>query len=238
MTYANFKDQVLALMNRDATPFTSTGAQDLVLAAMNDARRDAQRKYAFNLNRQPVFADLSLIGKSLLTDFTVTPGGAAVVVKQVDAVYEYASTTVGATVAYYRTNKVVLLRHSAFQAELNYSAMTLARTQPPYNTGSLRTPMSFVYLQGTSLYHSTLQTTQNFFCDAIVMLPNHPGDTSQDVFLTYFVDWLKYATVMKLNLLLKDAERFQIDESVMEDMWNSVKQFDAQQAVQGAIDLD
>jgi hypothetical protein len=50
MTLANFKSMVCALVNRTQTELT-VNSQDLVLLAMNDARRAAQRMHDFELNR-------------------------------------------------------------------------------------------------------------------------------------------------------------------------------------------
>lgn len=242
MTYANFRDAVLSYSNRFAATFTTEGSQDVVLAAMNDARKAAQRLYTFNLNRQPTFCSFSLVGKSLLTDFTTVPNGTVIAVKQIDGVYEYYSTLVGSTTAYYRTAKMKMMRHSAFEKELAYSDQTLVNNMrqtyvtPPGQM--LRTPMNFVYLQGVKMYHSQLTTPQSYMCDSVVFLPDHDGGTSQDIFLSYFSDWLKYATIMYLNQFIKDTERIQIDKLFVDGLWESVKQYDSQQAAQGAIDLD
>jgi hypothetical protein len=238
MTYANFKTTVLSYLNRAAATFTS-GSLDYVLAAMNDARRAAQRGYTFNLARRPAFVDVSLVGKSLLTDFKSAPSGSTtVVVKQIDDIYEYSSTTVGSTTAYYRTAMIPYRRISQFQlGELPQStsvdgSIDIADTTTDSISG-------FCYIQGTTLYHSTLATATWVMCDVVEMIADHDGGSSEDIFLTYFVDWLKYATLLNLNQFLKDSERFPIDAQFMQTLWDSVKQYDAQQsAASGAISLD
>jgi hypothetical protein len=237
MTYADFKTTVLSYANRSSAVFTS-GSLDYVLAAMNDARRAAQREYTFTLNRRTAFAQLSLAPCSLLTDFDTTPAsGTLCVVKQVDAIFNYGTANVGATAYYYRTEKVLFQRHSAFDT-LQFAPETLGGT-PTIVSGVLAQSKQFAYIQGTGLVHSTLTTPTWYLCDVVEWLADHAGDTTQDIFLTYFADWLKYATLMNLNQFLKDGERFPIDSAFVGRLWESVKQYDSQMgASTGAIDLN
>lgn len=239
MTYANFKTTVLSYTNRASATFTS-GALDYVLIAMNDARRSAQRQYTFNLARRTAFAQVSLAPTSLLTDFDADPtgAGATVVVKQLDGAYEYASASVSGTTRYYRTNQMILTRHSAFAMEADISPVYFGSTSTQ-QPGQLAAAKQFIYLQGSNVYHSTLTTPTWYLFDVIEWIADHDGGSGEDIFLTYFVDWLKYATIMNMNQYLKDGERFPIDAQFVASLWESVKQFDAQQgAATGSIMLD
>lgn len=238
MTYANFKTTVLSYVNRNSAVFTS-GSLDYVLAAMNDARRAAQRDYTFNLNRTVGFVEVSLVGKSLLTDFDATPNGTAMVVKQVDAVYEYSTATVGGNTAYYRTARLPYYRQSQFERELPLAGGTFGVETSIAPQDILTNQMGFVYVQGTKIYHSRLTTPQWLMCDVVEILPDHDGGSSEDIFLTYFSDWLKYATILNMNQFLKEEYRFQIDMVFYNQLWESVKQFDAHQsAASGALIAD
>jgi hypothetical protein len=238
MTYADFKTTVLSYVNRSSSIFTS-GSLDYVLAAMNDARRAAQRDYTFNLNRTPAFVQLSLNGQSLLTDFDTTPVSTTLIVmKQVDAVYEYDSASVSGTTKYYRTAKIPYFRQSVFELELKTSAAYLSGSTTQV-VGTEAITKQFAYMQGVKMYHSTLTTPTWVMVDGVEWLADHAGGAVEDIFLTYFADWLKYATLMNLNQFLKDGERFSIDATFFNNLWESVKQFDAQQgASTGAISLD
>lgn len=227
MTYANFKTTVLGYVARASGTFTS-GSLDYVLAAMNDARRAAQRQYTFNLNRSTAFAQMSLAPTSMLTDFDVLPtGGTLKVVKQIDAVWEYSSESVSGTTRYYRLNKIPFFRHSVFEQELDWSPSVFGGTTQ--TNGQLRSAKQFVYMQGVNVFHSTLTTPTWFMFDVIEWLADHDGGSGEDIFLTYFVDWLKYATILNMNQYLQASERFPIDAAFMERLWTSVKQFDSQQ---------
>ena len=238
MTYANFKTTVLSYVNRSSAVFTA-GTLDYVLTAMNDARRDAQRRYTFNLLRTQAFGQLSLAPCNLLTDFDTTPvSGTLIVVKQIDGVYTYDSATVGATLRYYRQNKVPFHRQSQFDMELDVDPTAFGGSQNVI-TGQLSTARQFVYQQGNNLFHSTLSTPAWYLCDVVQWLPDHDGGAGEDVFLTYCSDWLKWATLVNMNVYLKDDQQVSISASLLERSWNSVMQFDSQQgASTGAINLD
>ena len=224
MTYANFKDQVVSYMNRAAAAVVTVGAQDLVLAAMNDARRWAQREYAFDGNATQAFVSLSMISKSLLTDFYTTPAlSTAVAVKRVDALYEYASTTVGATTVYYPTLQIELRRRNAIRPYIPADPLATALSAPSLST--------FAYVHGTTIAHTNLTTATVVMADVIKFMADHAGDSTEDIWLTYYTDWLKFATLANLNIWLKDSERTVIDQNLVATLWASVKRHDAQQAV-------
>lgn len=223
MLYSVFKDQVLSYLNRAAAAVVTDAAADLVLVAMNDARRWAQRQYNFSMLEQPVFVNLSMLPKSMLTDFTVTPGGAVIVVKRVDSLWEYGTTTISATTAYYPTKGIPLRRRMSLKQQVPLDPDSTALANPTGN--------DFAYIQGTNIAHTNLTTVTSVMADAVVMLAEHAGDTVQDIFLTYHIDWLRWMTLASLNVWLKDTERTPIDVNLLQNSWDGVKQFDANQAV-------
>lgn len=238
MTYANFKTAVLSYINRSSTVFTVSGT-DYVLTAMNDARRDAQRRYTFNMLRKQAFAQFSLAPCDMLADFDTTPvSTTAQLVKQVEAVFEYGEASVSGTTRYYRTNRVPFHRQSVFETELPVSS-TAFGTALSTSASTLGPLGSFIYQQGTSLYHSLLTTPTWFMCDIVAWLDDHDGGASQDIFLTYHTDWLKWATLVNLNAYLKDTEQIQVSARLLSNSWDSVMQYDSQQgASSGALNLD
>lgn len=223
MTYANFKDVVSGYLNRTAAAVVSAGAQDLILDAMNNARRDAQRRYAFEGNATQAFFSLSMIPKSMLTDFKTTPAlSTTTVVKRIDAIYEYASTAVGATTVYYPVRKIELRRRMAVGTFVPMDPSATALTSPVIS--------EFAYIQGVNVTHTNLTTATTVLADVIEFLPEHVGGAVEDIFLTYYTDWLKFATLANLNIWLKDKERTPIDQVIISNLWESVKSHDAQQA--------
>lgn len=211
-------------MNRAAASVVTVGAQDLVLAAMNDARRVAQREYAFEGNSAQVFVSLSMAPASLLTDFYSTPAlSTAVPVKRLDALYQYGTSAVGATTVYYPTQSISLRRRLDVAPFVPTSPRDTALASPMLS--------SFAYLQGVNVRHTNLTTATTVMADVIAFLADHAGDSVQDIFLTYYTDWLKFSTLANLNVWLKDSERTPIDLNLVAGLWQSVKTHDAQQAV-------
>ena len=232
MTIANFTDLIASYSNRVAALFTTVGAQDVILAAMNDARRQAQRDYRFNMTKRQVFAQLSMKPASLLSDFYTAPtGGTAVVVSRLDEIWEYGTQSVASANQYFPTKQIDLRRSS----ELSTS---VASRPWPWQSNDIAATPDYTYLMGTDVRHSNLTVQTWHMAHAVVMLPDLASGDSPDIFLTYFLDWLKFATLLNLNIWLKDTERFNIDATVMTKLWNSVTQFDAQQSSPGNISLD
>lgn len=232
MTVADFKDNVVSYSNRIAALYTTVGSKDIVIQAMNDVRLAAQRRYKFNLAKQWAFAPLSLKPVSLLSDFKTTPGGSTtVVVNRLDSLWEYGTTSVSSTTVYYPTKELDIRS----MAELGYAVP--ARPWPTQGTDVV-TMSTFAYKHGTNLYHSNLTTPTSFMASVVGLLPDLVVGDTPDFFLTYFSDWLKFATLMSLNIWLKDSERFQFDAQMMTTLWDSVTQFDSQQQQSGPITLD
>lgn len=232
MTYTNFKDLVCSYNNRLAALFATVGAQDVVLAAMNDARRQAQRKYKFNLCKRQAFVNLSILPQTFLSDFKSAPAGSTtVVVSRLDSLWEYGSATVASTTAYYPTRQVDTRR----SPELSYA---VPQRPWPWQGSAVATTNQFAYCIGPNVYHSTLTTQTWHMAYVVEFLPDLTSSATTDVFLDYFTDWLKFATIANLNVWLKDSERFNIDANTMATLWESVVQYDSQQETIGDINLD
>ena len=223
MTYANFKDMVVGYLNRAAAAVVTVGAQDLVLLAMNDARRIAQRSYDFEMLSTTAFVSLSMIPKSMLTDFKTTPAlSTTTIVKRIDALWEYGSTTVGATTVYYPTKSIEFRRKMSLRNHVPSDPNSAALSAP--------TIREFAYVQGVNIAHTSLTTATTVMADVIEFMPEHAGGSVEDIWLVYFTDWLKWATLANLNVWLKDSERTVIDANLINASWAGVKSFDARQA--------
>lgn len=231
MTYTTFKDLVAAELDRTAAALVSTGNVDLILTAMNDVRRVAQRDYTFNLAQRMAFVQLSMAPASLLTSFAADPtgAGATVVVKRVDKVFEYTSATVSGTTRYYPTATYPFYPRREWDRNVPLTGDAITSTvQIPYRT--LGTSPNFAYIQGQNILHSTLTTPTWYMCDVVEFLGDHAGGSVEDVFLTYFADWLKFATIAQLRATyLRDNSQIAVDVGLVQRLWESVKQYDAQQ---------
>ena len=225
MTIANFKTFVEGWLNRSAGSFT-VGGFDFLLQAMNDARRAAQRDHDFELLRtQDCFITTSAAGASWSTGCKTTPGGAtARLMKRIDSVWQYSTTTISAATAYLPTARIPFNT----SGDLKRSLPVVDTQYVVINQPNPFVQQQFAYSVGTNLYITGINTsTSTVMLFGIKWADDLTGsDTTDDPFLTYFTDWYRIATVAALNTYLKDAERFPVDMAMLNRAWESVKQMD------------
>lgn len=214
---------IYGFLNRDAALFTTAqgGSTDQVLAAMNDARRSAQRLHDFELNRiEECYLTTSLGGAAWTTGCKTAPGGAtAVLMKRIDEVWTYTSTLVGATTYYPRAARIPFSYSGEFKRQL-YPVVPFTSNQTTQVTDN------FAYAVGPNLFVTNATAATTYKLVGIKWLDDLTGSEDPDIFLTYFTDWFKYATLASLNKFLKDTEQVQIDEMTMRTLWESVKSMD------------
>lgn len=230
-TLANFKQQVANYMNRTLASLTSVNSQDMLLTAINNARRSAQRDHAFELNRVDAFLTTSMVGANWMTGCKTTPGGAtAVLMRRIDSVWNYTTATIDVTTIYPRTSKIDMGNAADFKRELPmFNGPTDA-----INWQSLQVRRPFGYYSGATLYiNSTVSSP--YLLNGIKWLDDMADGDSPELFLTYFTDWLLWATIIQLNMYLKDSERFPVDNATVARLWESVKMFDGQFANSGDV---
>lgn len=224
MTIANFKVMVEAWLNRSTGSFT-VNSFDCLLAAMNDARRAAQRDHDFELLRtQDCFLTTSAAGADWSTGCKTTPGGAtAVLMKRIDSVWQYSTTTISASTAYLPTARVPFDTSGDLKRNLpvvDTAFLTVNQPNPFIQN-------QFAYAVGTKLYVNGVNTTTaTYKLFGIKWSDDLTGAESPDIFLTYFTDWFRIATIAALNTYLKDSERFMIDVTMLNRSWEAVKQMD------------
>jgi hypothetical protein len=235
MTIANFKTMVAALVNRTAAELI-VNSQDLILLSLNDARRAAQRMHDFELNKtEDAYLSTHFGGANWMTGCKTTPGGVTgLLMKRVDEVWNYTTQTVGASTYYPRTSQIDFGDSARFRRELTMQG-ALDNTQ----NHSANSTSRFAWASGSNLHISTATDATIVKLVGIQFLDDLTDASSADIFLTHFVDWLKWATIGALNIHLKDAERFPIDQALVDSMWQSVKTYDGTIAnMSGAVDLE
>jgi hypothetical protein len=224
MTIADFEATVASYMNRPLASWT-VGGLDMILQAVNDCRRAAQRDYAFELFERMAFVQLSQNPANIMTDFKADPSGAGatVQIRIIRGLWEYVQN--GAI--YTRTRQLDLRSLSTWRQELPFKDTPLT----VYDATQQRQPQNlrqFAYMQGMNVYHSAVLPPQWFLADVVEWQPDLAIDSDPDVFLIYFADWLKWATIAQLNGYLKEDQRVMISAQAMSAAWENVKQFDAQ----------
>lgn len=231
MTISNFKARIYGFINRTSTLFTTTESAsiDQVTYAMNDAIMAAQREYTFELNRRDVFLSTSEVGANWMTGCKTTPGGAtAVLMKRVDSVWNFSTNTVTAGTVYARTSRIGYTSAGDFKRELPTDGGSLTLEQSSLSIARRK----FAYTDGPVLKVVTVGTATNVLLNGIKYID---AVTDDDVFLTYFPDWLFWATLIQLNQFLKDEQRVPVDSAFVGKLWQSVKEMDGQIANAGDI---
>lgn len=229
MTIANFKARIYGFINRSSTLFTTTESAsiDQVTYAMNDAIVAAQREYAFELNRTDAFLTTSEIGANWMTGCKTAPDGmTAVLMKRIDSVYNFSTSTISAGTLYARSSRIDLDTIGAFKRELAVDSgvgLLNANTQQVCRR-------KFAYVNGVLMHVVSLETSTPVLVNGIKFIDTV---TDNDIFLTYFSDWFFWATLIQLNQFLKDDQRISIDLAFVGKLWQAVKEMDGQIANAG-----
>lgn len=236
-TIAHFKQTVANMMNRSLASLNSVNSEDMLLMAMNDARMAAQRSHEFELLRtEDAYLSTHLGGANWMTGCKTVPSGStALLMKRIDSVWNYSAYVVGASTYYARTTRVPFDYSGRFNRELSI----VDRQFNPNQSSSVTAMDQFAYATGDQLFVTTISTATPYKLVGIKFLDDLTGAESPDVFLTYFTDWFRYATIAALNVYLKDSERFPIDTTVLANLWQSVKTLDGTIANMGeSVNLD
>jgi hypothetical protein len=234
MTIANFKARIYGFINRASTVFTTsdTASIDHVLAAMNDARRAAQKEYAFELCRADVFLTTSEVGANWMTGCKTTPdGGTAALMKRIDSVWNYSTNTIPAGTAYIRTTRIDFGHVNDFRREVGVDGGSEFSSQTA--TGIQIFRRKFAYMNGQNLCVVSVDTAAPLLLNGIKFLDDLTGNEDTDIFMVYFADWFFWATLIQLNQYLKDDQRLNIDASFVGRLWQAVKEMDGQIANSG-----
>jgi len=208
MTFLNFKSLVAAYLNRKVADFTVNGV-DVIGDAVNDAKRAAQREHDFVKNRTIGFITLTNGGVEM-SGMKVTPGGSALAVKKLLSVWLY--STSGST--YTRISRIEPVASS----ELGYMlpGSVVAGVIPASDMTT-----RYFYQVGTKLY-CTGDATVDVLCEVVQQRADYSADGDEDFFLQEYKDWMLLKTVEQLNFFLKEDQRVQISQGVMNARWDSV----------------
>lgn len=235
-TISQLKARILGFINRDKTVFNTESSGnniDQVLAAINDARRSAQREYNFALLQGDAFLSTSEVGANWMTGCKTTPGGITTqLMKKIDSVYNFSTNVIPAGTVYVRTTKIDFGNVNDYKREVPVDSGSQYLLQQTA-TGILLARRKFAYINGQMLSISTINTTSNVMVNGTTFLDDLLPSDSADLFLTYFTDWLFWATIAQLNQFIKDDQRINIDASFVGKLWQSVKEMDGQIANSG-----
>lgn len=219
MLISDLRTQVAAFANREQAEFVRGGA-DLLLIAINRAKQFAQKAHDFEYLRST-------------TTVTIDPSAGAPYptaprLKKIERAYLNSTPGTGVLVDF--SSKKALV-------DQNYSSVN----QVDFQTESgrlinvdLYTKIS-LYLQGQTLKLFPYPITSYpvncpLLLDVILWSANYTTGADTDFFLDYGEDFMLYRTVRELNVYLKQSEKIQLADSLMQDAWAAFTKWDMELA--------
>lgn len=233
MDITEFKTLVAAYGNRDLASFVQgTPTVDLLLRAINNAKKWAQRQLDFELARTTVKVQIDVVnGGTLVGAVDAVDPSTIVVVNRIEQAY----------VSY---NEGAGYRPIDFMTKARWAARTKTRwecvdSDPTRTTGMVPASMEAspaIVQQGMKLFFfpaptdAQAGTELTIALDVIQWMPDYTdigtaGGVTTDFFLEYCSDWLLYRSLREVNFFLKDGQRVQVTEQMLADSWESVREW-------------
>ena len=225
MNYGELKATVSAYCSRKPSDFDSYGI-DLLKFAIRNARRWAERTIDFEFSRQPVRLPSVSISTGALLTACVDAAAAPVLVKSVERAWT-ADTSYNPQMPLEIMNKANWDR----RMKQRYTANIQERIDLRNWTESSFTGPPTLIQQGQRLFLKPSDTTiyngstTNLVLDVVAYLPDYTDDDDTDFLMDHAFDWYVWRCVQELNFFLKEDQRVQINNAIMEMAWLSVRQW-------------
>jgi hypothetical protein len=228
-TIAQLSDKIAAYIDRAGAALVTAGsAQDLILSAINDARRAAQRDHNFKMLHGKAFISIDQNGTDYLTGCKTTPGGATPqLMKTINKVWNYSTSVVGANTYYTKTSSLT------FDASGSQSRDYPVTSAVGESLSASTSARQFAYLEGTTLCYNGATTASTFMVDGIKWAGDLTGSETTDIFINFFSDWVMWTALMSLNVFVKDDQRVTISGQLLSRAWDSVREMDGNIANSG-----
>lgn len=204
--FYNLRQVILGCISRAGSSF-NTGTQNFADIAVNNAVIYAQRKCDFEWNKGVVQIACNPAGSIMqATDMD----GKAVKVKNI--IKAFGSTDPGLE----GTSIPYLSRVSQITDSTN------SRANHCFCAGTK------VVHEGQRVYLSPRPENEyNLFFYAVKWLPRLVKDDDTNFLLEYAFDFLMYRAIVELNFFIKEEERFQVTQKMIDDSWQSVIAWDS-----------
>lgn len=162
------------------------------------------------------------------------------VLKKIDSVWNYSLDTNGVAL---RTNRIdfgseqqfkhLLPTNSGYPFTQNYPG------NPPFYYNTQPASRMFAYVIGPTFYINSATlfgqptASNTFMIVGLVKLGDLLGSETTDFFLDNYQTWVLLQTVMNLNNYVKEDQRIQIGQKMLNDAWTASTFNDSQQAAMG-----
>jgi hypothetical protein len=214
MTITQFEEVIKAFITRSGGSLTTADNQSLLRVAVNNAKQYAQRTIDFKWLEDSVYIDCNPSG-DVLSGMKLEDTGASVQIKRITKAFKLIENQTAKTPIKY-------VSQQALSRDLE-RRIDLGQLPQPNTRFGVET-YEYAVHQGKRiwLYPKPTVTPYRLYFDAIVWLPDYSNDHATDFLLDYCRDFLLYRSMLELNFLIKEDERFEVSQTLYNDSWNSM----------------
>ena len=241
-TFAQIKMQVAAYMQRSPASFVhlyAPSSVDLLSLAVNQARKWMELERNFELSRVQTELSISLANGSDISGMTLLDGVTAVSVKSIaKAFLPIAGTTDGWFPIEVMSRDKHLERLQRYYDQVtDLTTVNGAQTSlVPYFAVVRTGDLLYLTPNDTAVYGNVDPIDVRF--DVFKWLPDYSTDGSTDFLLTHCETFMLLRSAYQLNFFLKDDQRINISNAVMEKEWHSVVAWDSNLVVNSSSDAN
>lgn len=202
MNITEFKQLVAGYANRSVASFVRDDGTDILLIAINEAKREGQLEYDFNATLVDGYITTSVDGAELATTVTTYGGATTIDVKKLLRVWQCSGTG--------KRIKEIPLQFQSIEARLRPSEEEEAITAKR------------AYQRGTKLFVTGYDQT-TFLVEVVKWMPDYDAVTvTTDFFITRYISWMKLRSLYQLNFYLKEDQRVNITQAALREAWDKV----------------
>lgn len=207
--FYNIKQVVLGCVSRLSSSF-NTGTQNFVDIAVNNAIIYAQRKADFEWNKGDISIECDPTGNIMSAK---DEDGCVVKIKKIIKAYGLTQPPMGASPSIPYLSKVSQIADD-----------TLTQKSACWAPDSPR-----VIHNGQKVFHvpTPTETPYNLYFYAVKWLPRLVKDSDTNFLLEYGFDFIMYRSILELNFFIKEEERFQVSQAMVQEAWNTLVGWDA-----------
>lgn len=236
MNVGQLKAAIAGYMHRDPGTFVH-GENDLLLMAMNMARKSVERRVNFELSQTEAKVDnVDYQDGASLSSAVLTSSGASVAVKTIDRAFLQFSNGSG-------TFPINVITRDAHMNEVQRHFDRRRSVNPKEEYEGLLHRVNFALVRhGDTIYVTPSDldalgaSTFTVFMDIVRWLNDYTADTDSDFITEHCFDLMLLRSVYYLNFFIKEDERVQISAAAMDEAWKSVETWNAHLIMNSAED--
>ena len=214
--FGEFREIVRTFVTRSQAAL-QTDYHELDVLAINNAMMAAQRQHDFEWNKTEVYCDLNP-NADILTDMKSLEDDSAVVVKRINRAFRLSTNGTQYPVDYISREALI----NRLKTRLNLNQIGTEETDTTGVSGNLIVHHG----QKVSAYPQATVLPERVNFDAIIYQPRFTLDTDTNFLLQHGYDYLLYRSIVELNFLLKEDDRFEINVALVRESWDALVDWD------------